>query len=845
MANEVKTINGMPVADTTAREEIEKIKQGSGTETPGADGYSPIANVEQTDTGAVITIIDKNGTTTATITNGKDGKSGENGADGNDGYSPEVSIMTIAGGYRISITDINGTHYFNVFDGTDGQNGTSVTVSNVSESTEDGGSNVVTFSDGKTLTVKNGKTGAAGANGSDANVTKENIKSALGYTPADAGDVAELSEAIADQQTAIDGKQPKGDYALSSELAAETTAREQAVADLNARLGQQTLLIAEGETVEDALAWLETNGDKTKAYLMPDDFFYMWRQTTEVGGVAYTNLLPTATDTDRTTIYGEDYDGDGVADGYLKGKRLSSSGSVSTATSNMAATGFITAKPGDTLRAKGLLDGGANLYVIAYNNENTKTGHIQYNINQVVNGIITFELTTAAFGENFNAVRLCAGENMSDVIITVNQEINENGGTVIVEKWASTGHTLTSSDFSAAIANLINITDTHTTEINELKEAVESGKIGELTDAEKIEKIKVWDKPVYDSAPVTLLSDDRVKPDLTTDDRTIPAIYAKYRALMAQYPRIITETNLGACTSSDTFSAVDILRFDIKEPDGLTTAAYNPDNLHETKPKIILMSGVHTEWVGVWGLYYAIEEIVTNPDFDDIRRNAHIIVVPCSNPFVLSNQTVDGWTTSHVNANGVAIHNNFGVDHRTSGSVGEYNYGGTAPYSELETQYIDKIMSDNPDAIAFVSCHNNDYSTEFGTPVIWASSAAYHMCNVVFRLIDKISKAWIDKYGETLTNAIDTIRADFPALQEGDYRLGRATMSSSAGTEQKNALKYGIQGVNVEISRMMKVFSGNTDGTSEVMTHGAEVYANLMRTVLAAYSYTDKEAYYK
>ena len=43
--------------------------------------------------------------------------------------------------------------------------GTSVTVSSVSESTVDGGSNVVTFSDGKTLTVKNGKTGAQGPQG--------------------------------------------------------------------------------------------------------------------------------------------------------------------------------------------------------------------------------------------------------------------------------------------------------------------------------------------------------------------------------------------------------------------------------------------------------------------------------------------------------------------------------------------------------------------------------------------------------------------------------------------------------------------------------------------------------
>lgn len=42
----------------------------------GVDGFSPIANVTQTNDGAVITITDKYGTTTATVTNGKDGEPG-------------------------------------------------------------------------------------------------------------------------------------------------------------------------------------------------------------------------------------------------------------------------------------------------------------------------------------------------------------------------------------------------------------------------------------------------------------------------------------------------------------------------------------------------------------------------------------------------------------------------------------------------------------------------------------------------------------------------------------------------------------------------------------------------
>ena len=45
----------------------------------------------------------------------------------------------------------------------DGKDGTSVTVTSVSESTADGGSNVVTFSDGKTVTIKNGNKGDTGS----------------------------------------------------------------------------------------------------------------------------------------------------------------------------------------------------------------------------------------------------------------------------------------------------------------------------------------------------------------------------------------------------------------------------------------------------------------------------------------------------------------------------------------------------------------------------------------------------------------------------------------------------------------------------------------------------------
>lgn len=79
----------------------------------------------------------------------------------------------------------------------DGADGTSVTVTSVSESTADGGSNVVTFSDGKTVTIKNGLTGSPG---------KQGESGQDGYTPVKGTDywtVADRTEMVNDVLAAL------------------------------------------------------------------------------------------------------------------------------------------------------------------------------------------------------------------------------------------------------------------------------------------------------------------------------------------------------------------------------------------------------------------------------------------------------------------------------------------------------------------------------------------------------------------------------------------------------------------------------------------------------------------
>ena len=65
------------------QQEVAELRENSGSEEEGY--HAPSAKVEQITTGAKITITDKDGTTTATITNGKDGAQGPKGDTGATG----------------------------------------------------------------------------------------------------------------------------------------------------------------------------------------------------------------------------------------------------------------------------------------------------------------------------------------------------------------------------------------------------------------------------------------------------------------------------------------------------------------------------------------------------------------------------------------------------------------------------------------------------------------------------------------------------------------------------------------------------------------------------------------
>lgn len=364
-----------------------------------------------------------------------------------------------------------------------------------------------------------------------------------------------------------------------------------------------------------------------------------------------------------------------------------------------------------------------------------------------------------------------------------------------------------------------------------------------------LEWIRNWDSPIYDDTAVFLI--DEEKPAVTSEETTVEGIYAKYDALMAQYPGYITRTNMGLASDHKT----PVYRYDFREPEPHHQMGMQ---WSETKPTVIIVSGIHREFGGIFALYYAMEEIASNPELEVLRRNVHFVVVPVMNPYSISGP-YDA-TQGVQNANGVEIHRNFEVDFRYPGQPGyqepgNRSHGGTEPLSEVESIYIDNLFQQYAETAAlFMSCHSAQRDTVWGNGFIWPSAGTKYMCNFGYRLIDKMSDAWHEKYGalweegcnrenQFVLNRKDEYPNATP-LASNDFRVGHAHVSSTNGTETRQATKYGIQAVNLEVLDTFWVLD-SAALSSKVTTHGAETYINFLLSYMSNYDPSDKNEYYK
>lgn len=326
---------------------------------------------------------------------------------------------------------------------------------------------------------------------------------------------------------------------------------------------------------------------------------------------------------------------------------------------------------------------------------------------------------------------------------------------------------------------------------------------------DSITKIQNWDKTVFDKAPLFTLENDLPGYSANNGDITVTRVLEKYNELATANPDYITKTELGADISGNM-----LYRFDFVEPEQKhTNTGYS-----QNKPKVILISGVHPEYGGIWCLYNAMNEITNNPELIDLRRNVHFIVVPIVNYYGCLNY-------NRKNANGVDLARNFEIGFVASTDTSSNTYGGATPLSELECQYIDTLLSQNTDAVCFASCHSFQSGGESGNDAMWGASATLYETNLTMKVIDKLSRVWKTKY--------DCIPSDV-------RYLGTTSLDAPNGSESKQAMKYGIQGLTLEIGDYFKYQSETDRWSSMAISRGTEVYINWLLVNLYNYENGDK-----
>lgn len=162
----------------------------------------------------------------------------------------------------------------------------------------------------------------------------------------------------------------------------------------------------------------------------------------------------------------------------------------------------------------------------------------------------------------------------------------------------------------------------------------------------------------------------------------------------------VTKTSLG----KDQTNTYDIYEF-----------LFEPKNYTQT---IILTAGIHSEeLVGEFALARLIYYIMENPDIHPsiryIRDNVRIATIPLQNPWGFSQSP-----KIYGNSNGVNPNRNFnnGVNEWANIATGlgnEWNYKGTAPFSENETKIIRDFYIKYKDAKFAIDCHTGSYGDQY------------------------------------------------------------------------------------------------------------------------------------
>lgn len=615
-------------------------------------------------------------------------------------------------------------------------------------------------------------------------------------------DLSQLSEEIADQQTEINNKQPKGDYALKSEVEALPN-NETLIENVAEVVKTEVPLIktAEQPTFVDSI---DKMTDTTKVYVMPDGYLYGYREIENYNllkpsEVSYSSRLQNDVEGITTSTvhnlvtgwipvkYGKYYG----ASILNNGDRVIGYGESSSFIVRMnlqLADGSIVVYNNNDYTWRDNTYGVGN-YIIKILHENAVAMRVQFYIITSVNNATDFKLLEPMIVE---------GDSVADAYNkTINYEYI-SGDTETTVEWRNTGLVYNQPvDYEERVIEL----ESDVSNIQEHLAELESN-IGNPLSA----------SPYYRDVNFGVLPFSYYRGVADSYENSAfgwTTQYADYialwKSLVEPHSSYVTETALGVASDGQT-----IYLYNFK-PVGLS-------NSDKPIPKIIIIAGQHGgETANVFGLYYFVANLLNrwnqHPALEYLRNHVELMIVPVLNTYGFDNR-------SYKNANGVNLNRNYDSKWTLVEDTTSNQYGGAEPFDQSETQIVRDLLLNNKDAVLVIDSHVNG-----GGKVANYSDINYYG-------VSESTDSYYNRMIDAVAYNLSAISANFNL----DYELGQPnTILGFLNNDDGVGLLRNWGRDNNFVSVLVEGFGGfpsRTAYTAEVFKANEEIIVNWLITAM-------------
>lgn len=278
-----------------------------------------------------------------------------------------------------------------------------------------------------------------------------------------------------------------------------------------------------------------------------------------------------------------------------------------------------------------------------------------------------------------------------------------------------------------------------------------------------------------------------------------------WQSLINEHSNYATETNLGAASDGQ-----NIYLYDFK-PIRIT-------NGYKPIPKVVIIAGQHGgEKSNIYGLYYFIYNLLNNwirhPVLEYLRNHVELMIIPVLNTYGFDNLT-------YKNGNGVNLNRNYDSHWELLDDATSEQYGGTEPFSQLETQIVRDLILANNDASLVIDSHTNGG----GSAASLETMHYYGIC--------ESTDNYYNRMLNVVTHQLSTISAHFNIdykLDSPDTFTGFLNNAHGTGLLRDWVTDNNIVGTLVE---GFNGFPGRASFTGEVYKANEEIIVNYIISAL-------------